>query len=328
MIDVSIIIVNWNSWEDLRRCLLSIRETLKRSSYEVIVIDNASGLDLQREFLSEFSGLPLRWVRNESNVGFAKACNQGMRLAKGEWYLLLNPDTVVLNGAIDSCVSYMRGHAEAGILGCRLLNEDGSTQLWTAGKFPSVRSAFNHFMFLSRLFPASHFFQGIYLSKEIPGVRDVDWVCGAFLLVRPDTFREAGGMREDYFMYAEDMEWCYRIKRSGRRVIYFPEARIIHRSGGSMIRLKRARYWKGLHSASVFYRTHGGNHVTGALFDAITSLGYLLRTAAYALSMIVCWKSEKALTRVRDSWGFFKASLDILFGRNEQAKERFEEAIS
>lgn len=314
MKDLSILIVHWNTWDDAAACVRSVAQSAYAGSYEILFIDNASTEDRCEAFRAQFSRLDLQVVRNASNVGFAKACNQGMALARGRNFLLLNPDTLVREDTIARSVDFFDAQPAAGILGIRLLNTDGTLQRWTAGSFPSIRTAFNHYFFLSILLAGVRGFDGLVLTREPAAAREVDWVCGAYMLARRAAVEAVGGMNEDYFLYAEDMDWCYRMKRGGWKVLYDPGTEVIHHSGRSLEQWSRDRYAIGIYSISRFYRSCGGTGFRLTVFNAVTAAGYLLRTLVYGAAGIVRGFKDTG-GKTRSSWNFFKAACRVLFGR-------------
>jgi GT2 family glycosyltransferase len=230
-LDVSIIIVNWNIRDILLGCLRSVYEQTRGIDYEVIVIDNASSDGSAEMVKKEFPQAIL--ISNPDNRGFAAANNQGMAIAKGRYVLLLNPDTIVLDGAIQKSVAYANDHQDIGVLGCQVWLNDKEIQK-TCFAFPSVQTAIFGAIGLKKLFPKS-----ILFGKEKIGwwdrtsPREVDVVSGMFMLVRRAAIEQVGLMDEAYFIYAEETDWCFRFKRAGWKCAFTTIARIIHLDGGS-----------------------------------------------------------------------------------------------
>jgi len=226
ILDVSIIIVNWNTRDLLRDCLRSIYEETGGIGFEVIVVDNASSDGSADMVAGEFPQAKL--IRNRDNRGFAAANNQGMASAVGRYFLLLNPDTRVLDRAIAKAVDFADSHPEAGLVGCRTLLSDGQVQL-NCYMFPSL---LNLMLSLSRLpaaFPRSRFFGRSRMTWwDYDTIMVVDVVAGCFMLARREAVQQVGPMAEEYFMYSEDTDWCWRFHRAGWQVLYTPEPTIIH----------------------------------------------------------------------------------------------------
>lgn len=229
--DVSVIIVSWNTRDILRDCLDSVYAQTKAVSFEVIVIDNASADGSAELVKRDFAAV--RLLENADNRGFAAANNQGMRLAAGRYVLLLNSDTVVLDGAIDKTVAFADRNPEAAVIGCRVLNRDRTLQP-TCFMYPSVLNMFLFATGLNKLFPSSRFFgreQMTWWKRD--GVRDVEVVTGCFMLARRAAIDQVGLMDESFFMYGEETDWCFRFARAGWRVLFAPHGEIIHLGGAS-----------------------------------------------------------------------------------------------
>ncbi|MEW6088673.1 MAG: glycosyltransferase family 2 protein [bacterium] len=222
--DLSIVIVSFNTRDILRNCLKSIYEKTKGIEFEVVVSDNNSTDGSLNMIEEEFPEVIL--IKNNTNIGFSSANNLGFYIARGRFVLALNPDTVILNSALTTMVQFMNNRPEAGVSGCKLLNEDGTLQpSW--GNFPNILSEIFYSTFLNRIF--TH-------SKRIDrgDFYEVDWVMGAFIMVRKEVIEKTGVFDEDYNpVYSEEVDWCYRIKKSGWKIYYYPGAEVIHLAGQS-----------------------------------------------------------------------------------------------
>jgi GT2 family glycosyltransferase len=228
---LSVVIVSWNTRELLRNCLASVAQHLSPIDHEVIVVDNASddgSADMvEREFPA------VRLVRGAQNAGFGPANNEAMRLARGEWLLLINSDTLLIDDSVARLVERVRTEPGLGIAHCRLEFSDGRLQ-HTTYRFPSVRMALLEDTGLYKLLGrrrSGHTLLAGYWEHDCE--RDVDWVAGAFMLLPREVFEQTGGFDERLFMYGEDMEWCQRIRDRGWRVRYFPQAKIVHHNHAS-----------------------------------------------------------------------------------------------
>lgn len=222
---ISIVIVNWNARRHLCDCLSSImKQSRSGVSLEVIVVDNASTDDSAPAVRRMFPDLKL--IENTENVGFARANNQGIQLAQGEFVLLLNPDTIVLDNSLMTLLQVMRSNPQIGIVGPRLVNQDGSIQP-SVMKFPSLSTTMMGFM-RRRLRGGSKI-----LPPEGADVCYVACVSGACLMVRRVAFGDVGLLDESYLMYGEDLDFCYRVSRAGWNVAYTPVASIVHLGGQS-----------------------------------------------------------------------------------------------
>jgi GT2 family glycosyltransferase len=231
IINVSIIIVNWNTQDILRDCLASIYAETKDISFEVIVIDNASTDSSVKMVRYEFPEAIL--IKNQENRGFATANNQGMAIAKGHYVLFLNSDTLILDRAIAKTASFADVHPEAAVVGCRVLNPDKTLQP-TCFMFPSILNMILSSTYLYKLFPRSQFFGRERMTWwDRSDEREVDVVTGCFMLVRNEAIEQVGMMDEQFFVYGEETDLCYRFKQVGWKVMFTPCAEIIHLGGQS-----------------------------------------------------------------------------------------------
>ena len=228
--------MNWNTRDILRDCLASIYEQIHGIESEVIVIDNASSDGSVQMVKTEFPQVVL--IENTENRGFAAANNQGMRIAKGRYLLLLNSDTVVLDRAIQKTIAFADQHPQAAVVGCKVLNPDHSLQP-SCFMFPSLLNLFLSATYLYKIFPKSRFFGRERMTWwQRDDVRQVDVVTGCFMLVRREAIDQIGLMDEDFFMYAEETDWCYRFKQAGWQNLFYPDAQIIHLGGQSSKQVK------------------------------------------------------------------------------------------
>jgi N-acetylglucosaminyl-diphospho-decaprenol L-rhamnosyltransferase len=231
-LDLSIIIVSYNSRDHLQRCLESLASHPPGVEHEIIVVDNDSRDGSAPMVASEFP--QVRLLRLPRNVGFAAGANRGAREATGEAVVLLNPDSELAADPFAPMLTYLREHEDVGIVAPRLLDPDGSLQL-SCRSFPTFSVAlFNRYSLLTRLFPGNRYSRRYLLSNwKHDSVCDVDWVSGACLTIRRYLFERIGLLDESYFMYIEDVDLCQRVHRAGYKVIYFPEASVIHHIGRS-----------------------------------------------------------------------------------------------
>jgi N-acetylglucosaminyl-diphospho-decaprenol L-rhamnosyltransferase len=226
--DVSIIVVSWNTRRLLAECLGSVGRPAGDLEIEIIVVDNGStdgSPDIVRRQFPH-----VRLVENERNVGFAAANNQGMALGRGRYLLLLNSDAFVTIDSLQTAVDFVEERPDVGVCGGKLLNPDGTFQ-GSYADFPTLKSEFLLATGLGvRL--ASPYYPA---PRPWPGeeAHEVDWIGGAFMLLRRKVFEQVGGMDEMYWMYSEETDWCYRIKQAGWRIYYLPQVAITHVRGGS-----------------------------------------------------------------------------------------------
>lgn len=227
--DISVIILSFNTKDLTRACLKSLHVShLHEFTMEVIVCDNAStdGTDamVQKEFSS------VRFIQNGKNKGFAAGNNTGIKQAKGRYVLLLNSDTEVSPDALSQMITFMDAHPEAGAGTAKLILSDGSLDPACHRGFPTPWSAFTYYMKLEKLFGKLKLFGGYHQKyKDLKIPHEVDAISGAFFMVRRDVITAVGMLDESYFMYAEDIDWAYRIKQAGYQIWFNPGATVIHR---------------------------------------------------------------------------------------------------
>ncbi len=228
MVDLSIIIVSYNTEELLKKCLESIFSQNRSISFEVIVIDNAS-TDGSAEAISNF-----QFIRNKKNVGFAKANNQGVKLAKGKYLLFLNPDTIVYPKTLEGMVAFMEGNQHAGVATCRVNLPNKKLDDASHRGFPTPWNAFCYFSGLSKLLPSSKLLNGYNLGwMDLSKKHEIDSCAGAFMMVRREAGESIGWWDEDYFWYGEDLDFCYRLKKNGWKIFFVPLFSILHYKGVS-----------------------------------------------------------------------------------------------
>lgn len=236
---ISVILVTHNSVAVLPDCMRGLERSANASDLEVILVDNASG-DGTSEWIERYAAqkegpffsLQVRLL--DENLGYAYANNRGLEMARGEVMLLLNPDTVVEPGAIAVCLGRLEQDADIGVVGCRLELPDGRIDRACRRSFPTLWNSFSRLSGLSLLFPRSRLFAGYnltYLDERANG--PVDAVSGAFLMLRREAYEQVGGLDEDYFLYGEDLDWCYRIKQSGFGVWYEGSVTTLHVKGAN-----------------------------------------------------------------------------------------------
>jgi GT2 family glycosyltransferase len=227
---VSVIVVSWNTRNVLRLCLQSVRKNLCGLHFNCIVIDNASRDGSSQLVREEFPDM--RLVENTQNVGFAAANNQGMKLCNSKYYLLLNPDTILLDGVVSSVVEFADARPHVAVVGCQVLEADQRIQQ-TGFSFPTPWNLFLIHSGLSRLFPRSRLFGRPQIGWwDRTTEREVEVVSGMFMLVRKAAADQVGLMDPDYFVYAEEADWCFRFWRAGWKCVFAPVGQIIHLDGG------------------------------------------------------------------------------------------------
>ncbi len=284
--DLSIVILNYNTREHLRECLLSLLAEGSTSlsggpiQAEVIVVDNASSDGSAEMAATEFLWVEL--IRSPRNGGFAHGNNQALRRVRGAAILLLNPDTRMPRGGVADMLDRLREHPEAGIVGPKLLRPNGSMHLACRRSFPTPAIAFYRFSGLARLRPASPRFGRYNLTFVDPDVPiEVDSVCGACLLVRRQVVQRIGLLDERFFMYGEDLDWCMRTRQAGWTVRYEPGIVVQHQHGAASRKRALRTTFHFFRAMDLFYRKHYIREyhplVTGAVRTAIyAALGVAL----------------------------------------------------
>lgn len=280
MLDVSIVIVNWNGCELLSRCLQCVERTIRQSTYEVFVVDNDSTDGSQDMVRRDFPKVKL--IANSENVGFARANNQAMQIAQGRYILLLNSDAFVKDNTVDHMVNFMDHHPDAAMSSSKLLYEDGRLQP-SCARFPTLLSELIIAFGLDKLFARSKFF-GSYMMTDwdYNSTRPVEVIMGAFMLVRTELVREIGMLDEAFFMYSEEVDWCYRFHQAGWKVYFVPDVETIHIWGGSSNAVKTETLLRLYRSRVLFFRKHYG-WLSALLYKGILSLNALLRVGPGAL---------------------------------------------
>jgi GT2 family glycosyltransferase len=278
---LSIIIVSWNTKELLRQCLESVYRSGSCEDVEVIVVDNASSDGSAEMVLQSFPTVTL--IQNEANLGFAAANNQGFKVCSGNLILLLNSDTRVLDGALQKCMDYMDRRADVGVLGCRVLNPDGSFQS-SYFRFERIRDLiYFHWLGISFWFSMLRRFglktinyPSRYWGKVFTREKDVDVVAGCFFMTRRRVMDAVGALDESFYFYGEEEEWCHRIKHAGWAIVYFPFAEIFHIHGASSKLLKMSLDLAGVKARLlVLEKTRG--FMCAWLGNLVMTLGLLLR---------------------------------------------------
>lgn len=232
MIDLSIIIVNYNVKEFVLNLLQSIQEASKNINSEIIIVDNASDDGSVELIQDKYPNVKL--IANKENVGFGRANNQGMKIAGGKYILLLNPDTIVREDTFEKMILLFNSRDDIGIAGCKVLNPDGTLQLACRRGFPGPWTSFTKIVGLSSLFPNSKTFARYNLTYlDENKSYEVDAVSGSFMMMRREIFELMGGFDSQFFMYGEDLDLCFRTQNAGYKIYYFHETEIIHYKGES-----------------------------------------------------------------------------------------------
>jgi len=258
--DLSIIIVNYKTLELTSDCIDSmLKSNTKGLAFEIIVVDNASedgSIEaIQRQFPQVMT------IINKENHGFSKANNLGMRIATGEYILLLNSDTIVEPNTLKGAHDFIKDHKHIGALGCKILLPSGKLDAACKRSFPTPMNGIYHSMHLDDAYPESVRF-GAYNLTYVDENKtcSIDCIMGAFMMVPRKVIDAVGMLDEDYFMYGEDVDWCYRIKKAGYQVMYYPEVRIFHHKKASGIEKRNPKVIEAFYdSMIIFYNKHYQN---------------------------------------------------------------------
>lgn len=313
--DVSIIIVSWNVRDLLRNCLRSIansqpsvaREKNVLTS-EIIVVDNAS-TDGTVEMLRDDAYAPgTRVIANSQNLGFTRANNQALALARGRYLFLLNSDTELAPNALSAMTTYMDAHPRVGIIGPKLFYGDGALQS-SRRRFPTLATAFLESTILQQWFPRNRVLTRYYmLDTSDDATQKVDWVNGSAMFVRRELYEQVGGFDEQFFMYSEETDWCYRAKQAGWQVVYLPTAVVTHHEGKSSEQAVAQRdiYF---HSSKVrYFKKYRGAFVAGIL-RAFLLLMFGYQIVEEGLKWLLGHNRALRAQRVRAYWQVLRSGL-------------------
>jgi hypothetical protein len=308
-LDLSIIVVSWNVSDLLRRCLGSILRnvrivgdgvwTLSPSGYrfEVLVVDSASS-DGSPDMVSALYP-EVQLYASDANLGYAGGNNLGMQKSGGRYLLLLNPDTEVMDDALEQMVTYMDDHPQVGVLGPQLRYPDGSAQP-SRRRLPTLRTALIDSTFLEKWFPASGELRRYKVLDHSPDQEcAVDWLVGACLLVRREAVDEVGLLDEGYFMYSEELDWQKRMRNAGWHAAYLPTAQVIHHEGKSSEQAGAATHIRFSRSKVRYFRKHHGR-IVGNVVRGWLILNYLYEWTTEALKWVLGHKRGLRRARMQD----------------------------
>ena len=250
--DLSVVIVNYQTFELTRNTINSIFEYSYPFSYEILVVDNASTDDSLSKLQDYFKD-KVTFIASKENNGFAAGNNQALRIAKGRYVLLLNSDTIVWENTLEDIYNYMEKHTDVGASGCRVLLENGDLDKACKRSFPNVKNSF------FRLFHIpTNSKDDNYNLDDLPDdeIYEIDCLTGAFMFMRAEALNEAGLLDETFFMYGEDIDLCYRIKKAGWKIIYYGESKITHLKGASSKKQKNKLIYEFYRAMYIYYKKH------------------------------------------------------------------------
>jgi hypothetical protein len=232
-VDLSIIIVTFNSESTIVECVDSILNTLKEHTFEIIISDNSENPDTGNVIKKSFDeNKQLTFIHNEKNLGFSKANNVGLKKADGKYVLFLNPDTIVYDQTIDSMIEFMKKNIDCGAATCFVELPDGRLDDSSHRGFPTPIRALSHFSGLSKLFPKNKILGGYNLSYlDLTKTHEIESLAGSFMIMPYAVGKKLDWWDEDYFFYGEDIDFCYRIKKAGYKIYFVPEFKALHMKG-------------------------------------------------------------------------------------------------
>jgi len=282
--EISIIIVNWNTKDLLRDCLNSVIEQTAKADYEIIVVDNNStdgSIDMVK---SEFKEAVL--IENSKNLGFARANNRGIKVSKGRYVCLVNSDIILLDNCLDKLVSFMESNPRAGMAGPRILNGDMTLQ-YSCRHFPSIWNNLCQSIGLNHIFPKSPFFSDWIMNYwNHDSTRDVDALSGCLWIIRREALDDIGLLDEEFFIYGEDLDFCKRMRNANWDVSFYPEAQAIH-LGGASSAAAPIKFYLEMQKADLQYwrKRHG---ISGKIsYAAIILLRETIRTIARGMQYVL-----------------------------------------
>lgn len=301
VVDVSVVIVNWNTRALLLDCVASLYEETKASSLQIIVVDNASEDGSADAVASTFPDVTV--IRNRTNVGFSRANNQGLAVAGGRYLCIVNSDVKALDGVIDLMRDYLEAHPDIGALAPRTVGADLKLRR-NCRDYPTLRNEASQALYLDRLFPSVRALRGRTLQDyDYLTPSAIEVASGCFLMVPRRVWQVVGGLDERFFIYAEDTDWCRRISEAGWRVVYFPPAQAIH-YGGSSSAVERVRFDRERIRANLqYWRKHEGE-VRATAYWGLQLVGTALRATGWSLASASrqADRREQARTAARRYW--------------------------
>lgn len=251
IMDLSIIIVNYNTFILTRDTINSILKYSYPFTVEIIVVDNNSTDDSLENLKEYFKGKNIKFIKSEKNNGFAAGNNQGIKKAEGRYTLLLNSDTIVKENTLENIYNYMEKHSDVGAIGCKVVLENGELDKACKRSFPNPANAF------SRLFHIKTKNSDYNLDKlDDNCIYEVDCLTGAFMFIRSDALNDCGILDETFFMYGEDIDLCYRIKQAGWKIIYYGKSEILHYKGASSKKQKSKLIYEFYRAMYIYYKKH------------------------------------------------------------------------
>lgn len=305
--DISIIIVNWNTCELLRRCLVSIDAGHGNLSIEVIVVDNASSDDSVRMVRDEFPWVKL--IASQANLGYTGGNNLGAREFSGRHLFILNPDTEIVGDALQQMGAYLDAHSIVGAVGPQLLNSDGSVQS-SRRRFPGLATAlFNDSPFSWRWSPNNRFSRAYLMADSSDTeIQPVDWLTGAAIMIKREIWQRVGSFDERFFMYSDEVDWCHRCRNLGWEIHYLPTAQIRHYHRGSASQVGRVTQFRFLRSRVLYFQKYFGEG-----WAVFVRFFFLVNYACFLMEDVVKWvlgsRHEARRQSINDYWRVLRSGL-------------------
>lgn len=276
-IDLSIIIVNWNSWDYLQKCIMSIMENADEMKYEIIVVDNCSSDHSIENISTYFPDIIL--IKNENNVGFPRANNQAFSIARGQYFLALNPDTLIKKNTLQQSLDVLKNDDSIGCIGVKTLKGNGEILLSCARSFPSIWSTFWHLFYIDTIFKKWKFLKSSEMSYwDHNNSCEVDLLHGGYMMFPESIYRKLGGLDEKIPMFYEDIEYCCRIKKSGFRIYYLADVEIVHFVGMSVSKAD-PKWITNLYCDSdyLYFLEYGGGSRTALIYVLMILVSFPIR---------------------------------------------------
>jgi len=302
-VDISFIVVNWNTKDYLSKCLKSIYDNIGNINAEIILVDNGSTDGSDKLAIEQFQSIKL--INNKNNLGFAKATNIGIVESKGRYICIINSDVVVLEGCIRRLLKYMENNRNIGIIGPKVLNPDMTLQ-FTCKEFPNLWNTFCRAVALDKLFPKSKVFGSFFMTYfNYNYIKKVDVLTGCFWMVRKRSIVDVGLLDERFFIYAEDKDWCKRFKDKNWDVIYFPEAKIIH-FGGSSSSKAPERFYIEMYKANIKYWQKHYSCISNIFYKLITYCHHLARIIIIILGYPYFKTNDNSIMKLKNNIALIK----------------------
>jgi GT2 family glycosyltransferase len=292
-VDLSVVVVTFDSENDVSACLESLRSCVASLRTEVIVVDNGSSdgtwaaLEPWRAEDGRSAPFFVRALRNAENLGYTRAMNQALQQARGSYVLFLNPDTRIEPGALQALADYLDAHPEVGVVAPHLRNPDGSVQP-SCRRFPRRRDLLIEMTGLPRLFPQWRSVNRWKMGDfDHQALRQVDQPQGACLLTRAEVLNSVGLLDERFPMFFSDVDWCRRVWQAGWKIVFYPDAKVVHRKGASVYRNRAAMIWSSHRSFYDYWQKYASRGVTDRILNTILGAALWVTAVIRAAAAVV-----------------------------------------